>query len=1059
MIRSHTSYSHDQVQQPLVNIIPQLDGYNSCSSLSDSSVIDSSLSSSFCSSDESYIQTNEAFDDMPRVLTTNGRSIFPKFNDLIDHLQKHRIDIGQISETWEDISSKNHRDKIELLENKYGYKWLSFSRPKYKEDKTKGGGGGSAVIVNMRHFNADIIEDIQVPQNVEIVWVKVTPKFKCKTKVFIVCGLYSKPNSKTKSLTNDHIAQNFHLLKTRYKSINFFITGDFNDFKPNVILQQSPQLRQLVHYKTCGNSSIDLIITDSHCLYHPPFASQPLKPDDPTKAKESDHLINILLPKSDCNVSSRRSYKSITIRPITDSQLMAIGKVLTNQDWLHVKNEEKVDDKVASLKDTLDIVINEIAPEKTIKISCDDPPWMHARLKILIRKRNREFEKNRKSEKWRKLMLTCKKACKKAKESLINSLKVSDPKSWMKKIKDMGKANHELSDDNWQFVDEQKDNQTLTDELADYFANINSHMTPIDRSKIDITPINAPFVSEVNCFPLVYEIYEILRRSKQTCSVPHDIPLKIVKEFLPELSDPIHHLYSSCIMEGTFPSSWKIEYMMPLPKVFPPVSYDDMRNISLTQWLSKGFERFLLNGTPTVNGLLFYIRKYFDPGQYAVPGSSCTHALIKIIDFILKNTDDSSSPKAVVSLLADWSKAFNLVNFNILIRILIALKVPDWLLRLMTSYLENRKMFCRFRGCCSSIKDMIAGCPQGTLIGCILYILYINPIAFPGEITIEVSEILAKYWDSLDRNLNLVHNTLTLPDTLQAVKYMDDATIQEALDLKHAIDLDRNTGRYNLTSSNSLLQKQINDLKHISDLREMRLNCKKTKILITNFTINHQFESQLTIPGQSTPIEELSKTKLLGYMLTKDMKPETHVNFIIDKCYKRLWAVRKLKSFGVEPHDILKFFFMKIRSVLESSCPVFHSMLTCEDSNNIERIQKITLRIILGNKYESYTQACKYLKVETLESRRLSLSLNFALKLLDSKHGKEFFQFTENKDIFLRTKPILVQPFAHTERYRNSPLPYLTRLLNTYFEQSIKEKNYTNIPSKFFPIVRCIDGL
>ena len=150
---------------------------------------------------------------------------------------------------------------------------------------------------------------------------------------------------------------------------------------------------------------------------------------------------------------------------------------------------------------------------------------------------------------------------------------------------------------------------------------------------------------------------------------------------------------------------------------------------------------------------------------------------------------------------------------------------------------------------------------------------------------------------------------------------------------------------------------------------------------------------------------------------------------------------------------------MKIRSVLESSCPVFHSMLTCEDSNNIESIQKITLRIILGNKYESYTQACKYLKVETLESRRLSLSLNFALKLLDSKHGKEFFQFTENKDIFLRTKPILVQPFAHTERYRNSPLPYLTRLLNIYFEQSIKEKNYENIPSKFFPIVRCIDGL
>ena len=1055
---AHYNCSRDE-EQNFVNIIPQLDGYDSCASLSDASLLNSSMTSSFCSSDESYIQSNDAFDDMPRVLATNARSIFPKFNDLVDHLQKHRIDIAQISETWEDTSSANHNDKIDILENKYGYKWLSFSRPKYKEDKTKGGGGGSAVIVNMRHFNADIIEDIKVPQNVEIVWVKVTPKFKCKIKVFIVCGLYSKPNSKTKTLTNDHIAQNYHLLKTRYKSINFFITGDFNDFKPNVILQQSPQLRQLVHYKTCGNSIIDLIITDSHSLYHPPFANQPLKPDDPTKAKDSDHLINILLPSSDCSVSSRRSYKHITIRPITDSQLMAIGKLLANQDWLHVKNEEKVDEKVASLKNTLDIILNEIAPEKTIKISCDDPPWMHARLKILIRKRNREFEKNRKSEKWRKLMLKCKKACKKAKQSLVNSLKDSDPKSWMKKIKDLGKANHELSDENWQFVDEQKDNQTLTDELADYFTNINSHMSPIDRSKIDITPVCAPFVSEVNCFPLVHEIYDILRRSKQTCSVPHDIPLKIVKEFLPELSDPIHHLYSSCITEGTFPSSWKIEYMMPLPKVFPPVSYDDMRNISLTQWLSKGFERFLLNGTPSVNGLLFYIKKYFDPGQYAVPGSSCTHALIKIIDFILRNTDDSSSPKAVVSLLADWSKAFNLVNFNILIRILIALKVPSWLLRLMTSYLENRKMFCRFCGCCSSLKDMIAGCPQGTLIGCILYILYINPIGFPGEITIEVGEILAKYWEALDNNLNLVKNTLTLPDTLQAVKYMDDATLQEALDLNQVLTLDNNTDKYILASSNSVLQEQINDLKHISDLREMKLNCKKTKILVSNFTINNQFESHLIIPGQSTPIEEISETKLLGYMLTKDMKTETHVSFIVDKCYKRLWAIRKLKSFGVPPQDILKFFFMKIRSVLESSCPVFHSMLTKDDSNSIERIQKITLKIILGNKYESYIQACEMLQIETLESRRHSLSLNFALRLLDSKHGQDFFRFSDRKNIFLRRQPILIQPFAKTERYKNSPLPYLTGLLNTYFEQCIEEKNYTNIPSRFFPIVRCNNGL
>ena len=262
-----------------------------------------------------------------------------------------------------------------------------------------------------------------------------------------------------------------------------------------------------------------------------------------------------------------------------------------------------------------------------------------------------------------------------------------------------------------------------------------------------------------------------------------------------------------------------------------------------------------------------------------------------------------------------------------------------------------------------------------------------------------------------------------------------------------------------MTPLNALLQNEIINLKEISDLREMRLNCGKTKIFITNFTTNHQFVTALTIPGQPNPIETTSETKLLGYWLTLDMKPETHVKFIVDKCYQRLWAVRKLKRAGVQTDDLLKFFFMKIRSVLESSSPVFHSMLTLDDTQEIERIQKITFRIILGSEYDSYTDACKQLSVESLESRRRTLSLNFALKLLDSPQHQNFFQFTERNNIFLRRQPILKTPFAKTERYKNSPLPALTRLLNEYFEQKIEEQDFVNIPSRFFPLVQLNDGL
>ena len=188
----------------------------------------------------------------------------------------------------------------------------------------------------------------------------------------------------------------------------------------------------------------------------------------------------------------------------------------------------------------------------------------------------------------------------------------------------------------------------------------------------------------------------------------------------------------------SYKTRWKTEYVSPLPKVLPAATYGDLRNISLTEYLSKSFERFLLHGTTSVKGLLHYILVFFDPNQFAVHGSSCSHALIKLIDFILKNTDNPNKPKAVVNLLADWSKAFNKCNHNIIIRILIIMKVSMWLIRIIISYLENRKMILRFRGCSSSPKDIPGGTTQGTLLGVILYILYINPVGFPAEITNEV---------------------------------------------------------------------------------------------------------------------------------------------------------------------------------------------------------------------------------------------------------------------------------------------------------------------------------
>ena len=205
----------------------------------------------------------------------------------------------------------------------------------------------------------------------------------------------------------------------------------------------------------------------------------------------------------------------------------------------------------------------------------------------------------------------------------------------------------------------------------------------------------------------------------------------------------------------------------------------------------------------------------------------------------------------------------------------------------------------------------------------------------------------------------------------------------------------------------------------------MSLNDDKTCLFIVNFTQNHQFQPLLQIPGSSEPLDVVLETKLLGYWLTKDMKTERHVKYMLEICYKWLWAIIKLKKAGISNQDILHFFFMKIRSVLESNCPVFHSMLTQEQTDDIERLQKIVSRVILVDQYSSYEQACRLLNIQTLKQRRIQLCLTFSLKILENEKFKDYFQPNHNSSN-IRCQEKFQVPFAHTSIYQDSSKEYKT---------------------------------
>ena len=260
------------------------------------------------------------------------------------------------------------------------------------------------MLVNTRNWLSHQLEDILVPQGLEVVWVKVAPKHKCDLKLLIVCSIYSKPNSHKKTILTDHVSMNYYLLKMKFPDAKFLFLGDFNCYKPDYILQLSPQLRQLVHYKTYGEKTLDLVISDMHIWYHPPVPSDPLLPDHPNVAAPSDHLGNLLLPRSVAGVAATRMYKKITVRPFSTAQIDSLGRWISSESWDAIANSNGVDEQLQLFTSTIFTMLDAIAPEKEVKISLDDPPWMNTRIKTIIRKRNREFDKHSKSEKWRKLM-------------------------------------------------------------------------------------------------------------------------------------------------------------------------------------------------------------------------------------------------------------------------------------------------------------------------------------------------------------------------------------------------------------------------------------------------------------------------------------------------------------------------------------------------------------------------------------------------------------------------------------------------------------------------------
>ena len=127
-------------------------------------------------------------------------------------------------------------------------------------------------------------------------------------------------------------------------------------------------------------------------------------------------------------------------------------------------------------------------------------------------------------------------------------------------------------------------------------------------------------------------------------------------------------------------------------------------------------------------------------------------------------------------------------------------------------------------------------------------------------------------------------------------------------------------------------------------------------------------------------IEVVPQIKLLGTLITSDLKWDINTQHLVKRAYGRMQLLHKAAKFTKTKKDLIAIYKTYIRPVLEQSATVWHSSITEENSKDLCRVQKAAVRIIMGSDFVSYSHGLQALDIDPLPLRREKLSLNMAVR-------------------------------------------------------------------------------
>jgi hypothetical protein len=273
--------------------------------------------------------------------------------------------------------------------------------------------------------------------------------------------------------------------------------------------------------------------------------------------------------------------------------------------------------------------------------------------------------------------------------------------------------------------------------LADVSNILNDHFSTIgantlaevnnDAVTTGVQPHTFPRNSPPNSFkfqiPTIHTVIRAFEKLKANKPAgPTGIPPHIIKAIGPAICGQITHLFAACVLTGQVPGHFKEAHVTPIFKKGDPSDVSNYRPISVTGTFSKLFEQVLLWQIET------HMERYqvLAPSQYGFRRHhSTTHAMIDSIDYAYTNLNKKDD--AFISFLyLDLSKAFDCIDLGRLKIALDSIGFDDHSQNLLIAYLSNRSQAVKLNGKISDIKVTNCGVAQGSLIGPLIFSIYVN---------------------------------------------------------------------------------------------------------------------------------------------------------------------------------------------------------------------------------------------------------------------------------------------------------------------------------------------